>query len=205
MNFLLYLLIALLMFIILVLRNIFKAYVVYMLGDPTPKYRGLLSGNPINHVDPIGTLFLFLTPVFSAGSFIFGWTKVVDYDPSYFKNRDFGEFLVGFSGLGSFFVVIFLAKIISFYFTNLSYVLTFLAYMSAFLFAINLLPLKGFDGGIILGVILRRINRSLFYKWEDFQYRNQLIILFLFFLTMFLLFPFFKLIAYYLMMLAGWR
>ncbi|MCS6955021.1 MAG: site-2 protease family protein [Candidatus Calescibacterium sp.] len=205
MNFLLYLLVALLMFIILVLRNIFKAYVVYMLGDPTPKYRGLLSGNPINHVDPIGTLFLFLTPVLSAGGFIFGWTKVVDYDPSYFKNRDLGEFLVGFSGLGSFFVVIFLAKVISIYFANLSYVLTFLAYMSAFLFAINLLPLKGFDGGIILGVILRRINKSLFYKWEDFQYRNQFIILILFFPLVFLLFPFFKVIAYYLMLLAGWR
>ncbi|MCS7165172.1 MAG: site-2 protease family protein [Candidatus Calescibacterium sp.] len=204
MNFALYLLIALLMFIILVLRNIFKAYVIYMLGDPTPRYRGLLSGNPINHTDPIGTLFLFLTPTISGGNFIFGWTKTVDYNPSYFKNKDLGEFIVGFTGLGSFFIFIFISKLLSVYFTNLSFIFSLIAYMSAFLFAINLIPLKGFDGGIILSVILKKIDKELFYKWEDFQYRNQLLILVLFFPLIMLLLPFFSLVARYVMLLAGW-
>ena len=36
------------------------AYVAYKLGDPTPKYQGRLSLNPLAHLDPIGTIMLLL-------------------------------------------------------------------------------------------------------------------------------------------------
>ncbi|MFN3477986.1 MAG: hypothetical protein ACK4ZM_01290 [bacterium] len=127
MNFTLYLLVGLLLFIVLVIRNIFKAYVVYMMGDPGPKYRGLLSANPVSHVDPVGTLFLFITPIISGGSFVIGWTRYVDYDPSYFRNRDFAEMLVGVAGLGSFFVVIFLSRVLISFFPELQLIFYFLA------------------------------------------------------------------------------
>mgnify|MGYP001773112660 CR=1 FL=1 len=204
MNIALFILISLCMFIILVLRNILKAYVVYMLGDPTPRYRGLLSANPLNHLDPIGTLLLFITPIISSGSFIFGWTKYVSYDSSYFKNRDLGEFIVGFTGLGSLFLIVFLSKYLLVFFPQLYQVFYLLALMSSFLLAINLLPLKGFDGEIILSVLLRKINRNLFYKWEDFQFRNQMVILVLFFPLVYLLFPVFRFVAALVMYLAGW-
>lgn len=204
MNLTLYLLTGLLLFIVLVIRNIFKAYVIYMMGDPTPKYRGLLSTNPINHVDPVGTLFLFITPVISSGSFVIGWAKYVDYDPSYFKNRDFAELLVGISGLGSFFVVIFLSRLLIGFFPQLQLIFYFLATMSAFLFALNLIPLKGFDGYILWSLILRKVNKKIFYSWEDFQYRNQFAILLLFFPMVYLLFPVFKIIAIGVMRLGGW-
>jgi Zn-dependent protease len=44
------------------------------LGDPTPRYRGRLSLNPLVHLDPAGTVLLFL-----AG---FGWGKPVPVNPS---------------------------------------------------------------------------------------------------------------------------
>lgn len=44
------------------------------LGDPTPRYRGRLSLNPMAHLDPTGTVLLFL-----AG---FGWGKPVEVNPS---------------------------------------------------------------------------------------------------------------------------
>lgn len=204
MNFVFYLLLALLMFIILVIRNIFKAYVIYMMGDPTPKYRGLLSTNPLNHVDSIGTLFLFVTPLISGGSFVIGWTKYVDFDSNYFKNRDIGELLVSIAGLGSFFVIVFLSKILADIFSNLGLVLQILAFMSAFLFAFNLIPLKGFDGYILWGLILRKINKNLLYQWENFQYRNQFFILIMFFPVVWILFPIFKVIALILMKMGGW-
>lgn len=204
MNIALFILISLCMFIILVLRNILKAYVVYMLGDPTPRYRGLLSGNPLNHLDPIGTLLLFITTIISNGSFIFGWTKYVSYDSSYFKNRDLGEIIVGFTGLGSLFLIVFLSKYLLIFFPQLYQVFYLLALMSSFLLAINLLPLKGFDGEIILSVLLRKINKNLFYKWEDFQFRNQMVILILFFPLVYLLFPVFRFVAALVMYLAGW-
>lgn len=78
----LYLLVGLLLFIILVIRNAVKAYVIYYLGDPSPKYKRLLTFNPIDHIDPVGTFLLFLTPILSAGTFVFGWVKYIDYDPN---------------------------------------------------------------------------------------------------------------------------
>ena len=44
------------------------------LGDPTPRYRGRLSLNPLAHLDPAGTVLLFL-----AG---FGWGKPVEVNPN---------------------------------------------------------------------------------------------------------------------------
>jgi len=44
------------------------------LGDPTPRYRGRLSLNPLAHLDPTGTVLLFLVG--------FGWGKPVEVNPS---------------------------------------------------------------------------------------------------------------------------
>ena len=47
------------------------------LGDPTPRYRGRLSLNPLAHLDPTGTVLLFL-----AG---FGWGKPVEVNPQFMR------------------------------------------------------------------------------------------------------------------------
>lgn len=52
--------------------------VAYKLGDPTAKDAGRLTLNPLSHLDPVGTLMLFLVH--------FGWAKPVPVNPAYFKN-----------------------------------------------------------------------------------------------------------------------
>ena len=47
------------------------------LGDPTAKRLGRLTLNPIKHLDPVGTLMLFLVG--------FGWGKPVPINPNYFQ------------------------------------------------------------------------------------------------------------------------
>ena len=47
-------------------------------GDPTAKMLGRLSLNPLVHLDPIGTMMLFLVH--------FGWAKPVPVDPRYFSD-----------------------------------------------------------------------------------------------------------------------
>jgi Zn-dependent protease len=47
------------------------------LGDPTAKRLGRLTLNPIKHLDPLGTLMLFLVG--------FGWGKPVPINPNYFR------------------------------------------------------------------------------------------------------------------------
>ncbi len=48
------------------------AFTANLMGDPTPKRMGRLSLNPIRHLDPFGTLMVFLVG--------FGWGKPVPVD-----------------------------------------------------------------------------------------------------------------------------
>ncbi len=52
------------------------ALVATRLGDPTARHLGRLTLNPIAHLDPIGTILLFLPPHF-------GWAKPVPVDTRY--------------------------------------------------------------------------------------------------------------------------
>ena len=71
--------------------------VSYKLGDPTPKYEGRLSLNPLNHLDPVGTLALIL--------FHFGWAKPVMVNPQYYRNKKIGMVEVALAGpLMNFFI-----------------------------------------------------------------------------------------------------
>lgn len=54
------------------------AVVAVRLGDPGPKLAGRLTLNPLPHLDPLGTIMLFL--------FSFGWAKPVMVDPRNFRN-----------------------------------------------------------------------------------------------------------------------
>lgn len=47
------------------------------LGDPTAKYEGRLTLNPISHLDPMGTILFLMIG--------FGWGKPVPVNPQYFK------------------------------------------------------------------------------------------------------------------------
>ena len=65
-------------------------YAAYLMGDNTAKYNGRLSINPLDHLDPVGTLCLLL--------FRFGWAKPVPINPYNFKNRRAGIIVVSLAG-----------------------------------------------------------------------------------------------------------
>jgi len=54
------------------------AYVAFRLGDPTAKNMGRLTLNPLAHLDPMGTIMIFLIH--------FGWAKPVPVDTRYLGN-----------------------------------------------------------------------------------------------------------------------
>lgn len=64
--------------IALTVHEFSHAMTAYRLGDPTPRYTGRLSLNPMRHLDPIGALCMLLIHV--------GWAKPVVFDPRYFKH-----------------------------------------------------------------------------------------------------------------------
>jgi Zn-dependent protease len=62
----------------LTIHEFSHGYVAWLLGDPTARDRGRLTLNPLKHLDPIGTIALFL--------FRFGWARPVPIDPTYFRH-----------------------------------------------------------------------------------------------------------------------
>ena len=48
------------------------------LGDPTAKFAGRLTLNPVKHMDPLGTVIVpFVMLIMSSGAWAFGWAKPV--------------------------------------------------------------------------------------------------------------------------------
>lgn len=66
------------------------AYTALKAGDPTAKVMGRVTLNPIAHLDPMGTIFLFLVG--------FGWGKPVPTNPSNFRKKS-DEILIALSGI----------------------------------------------------------------------------------------------------------
>ena len=69
------------------------AWVASLLGDDTAERQGRLTLNPIAHLDPLGTILMFV-----AG---FGWAKPVPVNPVNFKDPRKGMLLVAVAGPAS--------------------------------------------------------------------------------------------------------
>lgn len=134
-------------------------YVAYKLGDPTAKYSGRLSLNPLSHLDMWGAICMVL--------FGFGWAKPVPINPMYFRDRKKGTALTALAGPLANIVLAFVSTIIFalyfvFIYSNFTNVITRFVY-SVFVqlavvnisFAVfNLIPIPPLDGSKILGMFL---------------------------------------------------
>lgn len=68
------------------------------LGDPTAKYAGRLTLNPIKHIDIMGSIVIPLICVLSQSGLIFGWAKPVPVNPYNLKYGKWGNVIVSFAG-----------------------------------------------------------------------------------------------------------
>lgn len=131
-------------------------FAAYKMGDPTAKYDGRLSLNPLHHIDPIGALCIFL--------FGFGWAKPVMVNPNYFKNLKRGTVVTALAGPLSNFITAFLGMLLMVHvlplFPNM-YFYTFLLYFISInvgLGVFNLIPIPPLDGSkIFLSLLPRKI------------------------------------------------
>ncbi len=145
------------------------AYVAYRLGDPTAKHMGRLTLNPLAHLDPMGTIMIFLIH--------FGWAKPVPVDPRYLGNpkRDLmwisaaGPLMNMTLALASGILIrIFLAAGFGYGqaggTTNIIFqMLYFSLYINLALAFFNLLPIPPLDGSKILaGILPNRYANTLY-------------------------------------------
>ncbi len=130
-----------------VLHEVAHGWVANRLGDPTAKWLGRLSLNPLKHLDPIGTLMLFL-----AG---FGWAKPVPVNLNHIPNRRKGLILVSSAGILANILVAFGALLIHRLlglppFGVIANIVYTLAHINITLAALNLIPIPPLDGSKIL-------------------------------------------------------
>jgi Zn-dependent protease len=72
------------------------AWTANALGDPTARYRGRVTLDPLAHLDPVGTLMILFTAIVGIG---IGWGKPVPIVPSNFRKNPPLSLAVA-SGLG---------------------------------------------------------------------------------------------------------
>ncbi|MDI6777879.1 MAG: site-2 protease family protein [Patescibacteria group bacterium] len=82
-----------------VVHEVSHGLAAFWLGDPTAKYAGRLTLNPLKHLDPWGS---FLMPLFllllSGGRFFFAAAKPVPYNPYNLRDQKYGPAIVGAAG-----------------------------------------------------------------------------------------------------------
>lgn len=173
-----YLLSAPAILISLTVHEFSHGYVAKLLGDETAARQGRLSLNPLRHLDPIGTILLFVAH--------FGWAKPVPINPMYFRgNRNRGVLLVSAAGPASNLILSLVAalffKIVLIYNINNNYLISFIVLMieiNVGLAIFNLIPIPPLDGSKILASILPPNQRNVIYELERYGFILLIIILY---------------------------
>lgn len=120
-------------------------------GDRLPRAMGRLTPNPIRHLDPIGTLMIFLVG--------FGWGKPVEFRPQALSSRRFGAAFVALAGpmmnlLLAFAAALVAAQLTPDPFSVLGRFLEVFFAINVVLAVFNLIPLPPLDGSRLLTIFL---------------------------------------------------
>jgi len=183
-------LIAILIFSI-VIHEVSHAAMANYLGDPTAKYAGRLTLNPIKHLDPIGSVIvpalLVLMAKFIGGGIIFGWAKPVPVNPYNFRDQKYGSAKVAMAGPGSN-LAIALAFGLALRFIpdlavipGLSLMFSYIVYINILLAIFNLLPVPPLDGSHILFTFLGEKGENIKIFLSQFGLFILIFIIFFFF------------------------
>ena len=142
-----------------ILHELAHGWVAYMMGDSTAKWQGRLSLNPLKHLDPVGTLMLFL--------FGFGWAKPVPVNFSNLHDTRKGLILVSSAGIITNMLLAFIAFFLYRFLSPepggvLSTLLYYLAQINIILASFNMIPIPPLDGSkILMGFLPARLQYTL--------------------------------------------
>jgi Zn-dependent protease len=147
-----------------IIHEVAHGWVAHKMGDSTAKWSGRLSLNPLKHLDPIGTLMLFL-----AG---FGWAKPVPVNFNNLSDKRNGLIFVSLAGILANILLAFAAllfvRLFSASFPGTNLILVYkvcqsVAYINITLAALNLIPIPPLDGSkILMGILWERTPDFLF-------------------------------------------
>ncbi len=153
----------------LTIHEFSHGYAAYKLGDDTAKRAGRLTLNPLKHLDPIGTIMLFIAKI--------GWAKPVPINPYNFKNMKRDIAIVSLAGPFANFISAIAFSIIF----NLLYsptapqnifilIIFYTIFINIALGLFNLIPIPPLDGSKIFGALL---PDRLYYKYQQFERKGM--------------------------------
>jgi Zn-dependent protease len=165
------------------LHEVAHGFLAYRLGDPTAKYAGRLTLNPLKHLDPIGSFFFPLfTLIMTAGRGpIFGWAKPVPINPYNFRDQRWGELKVAAAGPTINFVIALFFGILIRFATLPNLVVELFSIVclyNIFWGIFNLLPVPPLDGSHIFFSLFPREAEKMRFVFRQYSPLILLIIVF---------------------------
>ena len=149
-NPLLYLMVAVSVLLALSIHEYSHAQAAFSLGDTTARDLGRLTVNPLAHLDPFGTLFLFL--------FGIGWGKPVPFNFLNLRNKKWGPALIALAGPGSNFLMAIIVglslRFLSFNSPGIVSFFSIFVWLNILLGIFNLMPIPPLDGSHLLFAVL---------------------------------------------------
>jgi len=140
----------------LVFHEFSHAWVANKLGDPTARYAGRLTLNPIAHLDPLGGLMILFVG--------FGWAKPVPVDLRYLKKPREDMMKIAFAGPASNLLLAFIAGIIlrtGYVQGSMAMMIIMFTQINIMLAVFNMIPVSPLDGSQIFSGLLIRTNPDL--------------------------------------------
>ncbi len=150
-----------------IFHELAHGWTAYLMGDPTAKSMGRLSLNPLKHLDPMGTIMLFV--------FGFGWAKPVPVNFGLLRDRHMGMIWVSAAGIITnmllAFIALFLTRLLSLPPASMpAELLNYLAQINIILAAFNLIPLPPLDGSKILMGLASPNIQNFFFRIERYGF-----------------------------------
>ncbi len=144
------------LFFSIIVHEVAHGYVALRSGDPTAKFSGRLTLNPLHHIDLFGTIILPILLIILRSPFLIGWAKPVPINPYNLRNprKDMAKIGVAgpLSNLGLALVFAIIFRLLGRGF--LSDLVFIGVYINSLLFVFNLIPIPPLDGSRIVGAFL---------------------------------------------------
>ena len=176
----------------IIIHEVSHGYAAHLLGDDTAYYNRRLSLNPLNHIDPFGTILLpILLLAVTRGGLVFGYAKPVPINPGNFpyetRKRDIG--LTAAAGpisniaIAIIFSILFRvitgismsnSSVLFGFFVLLANVSYMVVFFNLILAGFNLIPVPPLDGSKILGAFL---PNHLYNKYVTFERQGMAILM----------------------------
>jgi Zn-dependent protease len=163
----LFIVLAVLLLYSVIAHEVAHGWIAYLFGDETAKRYGRLTLNPVSHLDPTGTVMLFIVG--------FGWARPVPVNYYRLRNSRFGMMSVALAGCATNILIatiaLFLLQLPSISTSRIfSTMLTILARINIILGAFNLIPVPPLDGSKILMSFLPDDAQQIFARIEPYGF-----------------------------------